>query len=45
MQQAKGYFDTYSGLASSAVGAMQQAELDQIDAKYDVAIEAELNIR
>ncbi len=40
MQQAKGYFDTYSGLASSAVGAMQQAELDQIDAKYDVAIEA-----
>lgn len=40
VQRAKGYFDTYSGLASNAVEAMQQAELDQIDAKYDVAIEA-----
>ena len=39
VQRAKGYFDTYSGLASNAV-ALQQAELDQIDAKYDVAIEA-----
>ena len=40
VQRAKGYFDTYSGLASNAVEALQQAELDQIDAKYDVAIEA-----
>lgn len=40
VQRAKGYFDTYSGLASNAIEAMQQAELDQIDAKYDVAIEA-----
>lgn len=40
VQQAKSYFDMYSGMAANAVEAMQQAELDQIDAKYDVAIEA-----
>lgn len=44
IQHAKKYFDFYSGLASSVVEAMQQAEIDQVEAKYDVLIqEAENN--
>ncbi|MGJ0912297.1 phage tail tape measure protein [Bacteroides fragilis] len=44
VQYAKKYFDFYSGLASSMVEAMQQAEIDQVEAKYDVLIqEAENN--
>ena len=35
----KKYFDFYSGLASSVVEAMQQAEIDQVEAKYDVLIQ------
>lgn len=36
---AKKYFDYYSGLSSSMVEAIQQAEIDQVDAKYDVLIQ------
>lgn len=44
IRYAKKYFDFYSGLASSVVEAMQQAEIDQVEAKYDVLIqEAENN--
>ena len=44
IQHAKKYFDFYSGLASSVVESMQQAEIDQVEAKYDVLIqEAENN--
>lgn len=32
------YFDYYSGAASSMFGAIQQAEIDMSDAKYDVLI-------
>ena len=41
---AKKYFDKISGLSSSMVEAIQQAEIDQVEAKYDVLIrEAENN--
>jgi len=44
MRYAKKYFDYYSGLSSSMVEAIQQAEIDQVEAKYDVLIqEAENN--
>lgn len=36
----KKQFDYYSNLFSGAVNALQQAEMDNIDAKYDVEIEA-----
>lgn len=36
----KKQFDYYSGLFSGAVQALQQAEMDQVDAKYDAEIEA-----
>ncbi len=44
IENAKRYFDKISGLSSSMVEAMQQAEIDQVEAKYDVLIqEAENN--
>ena len=44
MNNGKKYFDYYSGLSSSMVEAIQQAEIDQVEAKYDVLIqEAENN--
>ena len=44
IRYAKKYFDYYSGLSSSMVEAIQQAEIDQVEAKYDVLIqEAENN--
>lgn len=36
----KKQFDYYSSLFSGAVQALQQAEMDQVDAKYDAEIEA-----
>lgn len=39
IRNAKKYFDYYSGLSSSMVEAIQQAEIDQVDAKYDVLIQ------
>jgi len=39
MNNAKKYFDYYSGLSSSMVEAIQQAEIDQVEAKYDVLIQ------
>jgi TP901 family phage tail tape measure protein len=39
IDNAKKYFDYYSGLASNAVSAMQQSEIDEVDAKYDVLIQ------
>lgn len=36
----KKQFDYYSGLFSGAVQALQQAEMDNVDAKYDAEIEA-----
>lgn len=44
IRYAKKYFDYYSGLSSSMVEAIQQAEINQVEAKYDVLIqEAENN--
>lgn len=44
MNNAKKYFDYYSDLSSAIVEAIQQAEIDQVEAKYDVLIqEAESN--
>ena len=44
IENAKKYFDKISGISSSMVEAMQQAEIDQVEAKYDVLIqEAENN--
>lgn len=44
VQNAKKYFDYYSGLSSSMIDSMQQYEIDAVDAKYDVLIrEAENN--
>ena len=43
-KNVKKYFDYYSGLSSSMVDAIQQYEMDAVDAKYDVLIrEAENN--
>lgn len=36
----KKQFDYYAGLFSGAVQALQQAEMDQVDARYDAEIEA-----
>lgn len=36
----KKQFDYYSSLFSGAIQALQQAEMDQVDAKYDAEIEA-----
>lgn len=36
----KKQFDTYSNLFSGAIQALQQAEMDNVDAKYDAEIEA-----
>ena len=38
MNYAKKYFDYYSGLSSSMFSAIQQAEIDQNEAKYDELI-------
>lgn len=44
VKTAKKWFDYYHGLSSSMVDAMQQYEIDAVDAKYDVLIrEAENN--
>ena len=44
VQNAKKYFDYYSGLSSSMIDSIQQYEMDAVDAKYDVLIrEAENN--
>lgn len=44
VDNAKRYFDYYSNLSSSMVEAIQQAEIDSVEAKYDVLIrEAENN--
>lgn len=44
MQNVKKYFDYYSNLSSSAIEAIQNAEIAQVEAKYDVLIqEAENN--
>ncbi|RGN43835.1 MULTISPECIES: hypothetical protein [unclassified Bacteroides] len=40
IKSAKQQFDYYSNLMGGAVQALQQAEMDNIDAKYDVEIEA-----
>jgi len=36
----KKQFDYYSGLFSGAINALQQSEMDNVDAKYDAEIEA-----
>lgn len=38
--RAKQFYDTFSGMASGAVQALQQAEIDSVDAKYDAQIAA-----
>ena len=38
VESVKRYFDYYSGAASSMFGAIQQAEIDMSDAKYDALI-------
>ena len=38
MANAKKYFDYYAGLSSSMVQAIQQAEIDTVEAKYDALI-------
>lgn len=43
VKNAKKYFDYYSGLSSSMVDAMQQYEIDAVDAKYDVLIQEAKN--
>lgn len=43
VSNAKKYFDYYAQLTSAAVEALQQAEMDQIDAKYDAEIQAAKN--
>jgi hypothetical protein len=44
VSNVKRYFDYYSSLSSSMVEAIQQAEIDRVEAKYDVLIrEAENN--
>ena len=40
IKSTKQQFDYYSNLMGGAVQALQQAEMDNIDAKYDVEIEA-----
>jgi len=43
IQKAKEAFDYYAGLASGAVKALQDAEMANVDAKYDAEIEAARN--
>ncbi len=38
MANTKKYFDYYSNLSASMVESIQQAEIDQVEAKYDVLI-------
>lgn len=40
IEYLKEYFDYYSNLFSGAIQSLQQAEMDNIDARYDVEIEA-----
>ncbi len=40
MNKAKAYYDQFAGMASNAVQALQQAEIDSVDAKYDAMIQA-----
>lgn len=37
-KNAKKYFDYYSGAATGMIDALQQAEIDKVEAKYDVLI-------
>ena len=43
IQKAKEAFDYYAGLAGGAVKALQDAEMANVDAKYDAEIEAARN--
>lgn len=43
IQKAKEAFDYYAGLADGAVKALQDAEMANVDAKYDAEIEAARN--
>lgn len=43
MDNAKKYYDYFSGLASSTVNAMQEAEISAVEAKYDVLIQQAKN--
>lgn len=43
VQNAKKYFDYYAGLSTSLFGAIQEAEIAQSDAKYDVLIQQAKN--
>lgn len=40
---AKKYFDYYSGAATGMIDALQQAEIDKVEAKYDVLIQEAKN--
>lgn len=40
VNKIKAYFDMFAQLAASAVQSMQEAEISQVDAKYDVLIKA-----
>lgn len=40
VSKIKAYFDMFAQLASSAVQSMQEAEIAQVDAKYDVLLKA-----
>lgn len=43
MDNAKRYYDYFSGLASNTVNAMQEAEISAVEAKYDVLIQQAKN--
>ena len=43
MDNAKKYYDYFSGLASNTVNAMQDAEISAVEAKYDVLIQQAKN--
>lgn len=43
MDNAKKYYDYFSGLASGTVNAMQEAEISAVEAKYDVLIQQAKN--
>ena len=43
VDNAKKYYDYFSGLASSTVNAMQEAEISAVEAKYDVLIQQAKN--
>lgn len=42
-KNAKKYFDYYSGAATGMIDALQQAEIDKVEAKYDVLIQEAQN--